>query len=290
MAMLTPPKTDSLIDHPQTVEALLAAGCAIGAKPVSEHGGPPVLLIPEKYKVLELEVPPERIGRNAVFSDVDSFCNYVNRFITPGTLLFAEVTDTNCTVTAHIDHHNEASLEGGARERLWSSHHAMLACEPTREWRKWMSRNGSEKPFSQTEFALFLEDNETLFRSPSGADLLELVQTLEGKSNVRFNSAVRLTNGRSKLDYEEDVELRGSMGTTAGALEVPSLLICGITPFENGPEPYTVRARLRYRIQNKGIVFWYETISPHLILRDAAKAVLDRVREQVKAPMFIGRV
>src|SRR5690606_11399767 len=90
--------------------------------------------------------------------------------------------------------------------------------------------------FSQTEFALFLEDNERVFQSPSGADLLELVTTLEGKNNVRFNTAVRLSNGKAKLDYEEDVELRGGVGT--GQIEVPTELICKIIPFENGPEPY----------------------------------------------------
>lgn len=271
-----------------TVAALIAAGSAINSRILSDHGGKPTLVVPEKYRVETLPQPAERIGRSVNFADVDSFAAYVNRFKTTGTLLFAAVSDTDCKICAHLDHHEKPVLEGSARDRFWSSHLATLTCVQTKEWRGWMARNGGEKPFSQTDFALFLEDNERLFRSPGGAELLELVTSLEGKSNVRFNSAIRLNNGRAKLDFEEDVELRGQSSAVAGALEVPSLLILGIVPFENGPEPYEVRARLRYRIANRTICFWYETVTPHLILRDAARAVMDAVREKVQAPLLIG--
>lgn len=271
------------------VKALLDAGAA-HALPITQHGGRPVVIVPAGYAVKELELPPERIEQGRSFSDVESFGVYVNRFACPGTLLFAKVTDTNCEITAHLDYHDKTFLDGSERVRGWSSHKAHLSCVLTKEWATWMKHNGPKgnngEAFSQSAFAQFLEDNERVFRAPSGAELLELVTTLEGKNNVRFNTAMRLNNGKAKIDYEEDVELRGGVGT--GQIEIPTELTCAIIPFENGPEPYTIRSRLRYRIANRQIVFWYETITPHLVLRDAAKAVMDAVREKVKAPLLIG--
>lgn len=271
------------------VKTLLDAGAA-HALPITQHGGKPVVIVPTGYSVKELELPPERITAGRTFSDVESFAAYVTRFQCPGTLLFAKITDTNCEITAHLDYHDQTFLAGSERSRDWSSHRAHLVCVLTKEWATWMKHNGPKgnngEAFSQTAFAQFLEDNERVFIAPSGAELLELVTTLEGKNNVRFNTAVRLSNGKAKLDYEEDVELRGGIGT--GQIEVPTELKCKIIPFENGPEPYEVRSRLRYRVANRQIVFWYETITPHLVLRDAAKAVLDAVREKVKVPLLIG--
>lgn len=275
---------------PDNVRSILEAGAGLGTRVLTEHAGKPCVVIPAAWKIENISLPPEKIANRRDFSDVESFAAYVNRFATPGTLLFATLTDTDCKIVAHLDYHNEASMNGSAAERHWSSHLAGLQCVQTLEWKTWMAGNGPKgnkgEPFSQVAFAQFLEDNERVLRSPDAASLLELVTTLEGKNNVRFNTAVKLANGRAKLDYEEDVELKGGVGT--GQIEIPTELLCSIVPFENGREPYEVRSRLRYRIQNRQIVFWYETVTPHLILRDAARAVLDAIREQVKAPLLIG--
>ena len=280
------PDTNIYPALPDNVKTLLDAGAALAHSAITEHGGAPVVIIPTGYKVESLALPPERIARTIGFADVESFALYVNRFMQPGTLLLATVSDTDCKIVAHIDHHDQAVLAGSNRARSWSSHTATLVCVQTREWKTWMDHNGETKKFSQVEFAQFLEDNERLFRSPDAAGLLELVLTLQGKSNVRFNAAHRLQSGGAKLEYEEDVELKGGVGT--GQINIPTELTCVIVPFENGPEPYTVRSRLRYRIANRQINFWYETVTPHLTLRDAAKAVMDAVREKVKAPLLIG--
>jgi uncharacterized protein YfdQ (DUF2303 family) len=278
------------IPTPDSVKQLLEAGSGISGRFIDGHAGRPVVIVPEKWRLETLNVPPERVERTVGFTDVESFAVYVNRFKTGGTLLFATVTDTDCKIVAHLDHHDKPVLEAVARERRWSSHTASLVCVQTHEWKNWLGHNGAKGnnggAFSQVDFAQFLEDNERVFRSPAALDLLELVMTLQGKNNVRFNTAVRLSNGKAKLDYEEDVSLTGGAG--AGAIEVPTELICGIIPFENGPEPYAVRSRLRYRIANRQISFWYEINTPHLALRDAARAVMDSVREKVAAPLLIG--
>jgi len=271
---------------PDNVQALLDAGRSMGSV-VSVTGAVPAVVIPQGYKLEPMKFEAARVPRTVVFTDPASFGEYVNRFKTAGTLIFASLTDTGCKLVAHLDYHDEPTLETTVNAKGWSSHQAHLTLEVTQEWGTWMKRNGGEKPFNQTEFALFLEDNERVFESPSGADLLELVTTLEGSSNVRFNTAVRLNSGKNKLDFEEDVELRGASSVTTGSLEIPAKLLLLIQPFSGVPH-YRVEARLRYRIVSKALVFWYETVTPHLVIRDAAKAVLATVADATKVPVLIG--
>lgn len=266
--------------------SLLAAGGAIGEIVRTDYGGAPFVVVPEKYKIEKLAVLPAFVPQGVKLIDVESFVAYVNRFISPGTVLFAQVTDDGCTITAHLDYHDSTRLPALVSAQEWSTHRAALVCLHSSEWKLWMANNGPEKKKDQTAFAMFLESNERLLVEPSGADLLELITTLEGKSEVRFNTAVRLNNGKAKLEYEEDVDLRGSTGTRQGNVEVPGVLTLALAPFV-GMEPVPMRARLRYRIEGRKLSFWYETISPHLVVRDAAKAVLDGVRAQVKAPVLM---
>lgn len=271
---------------PDNVQALLDAGRSMGPL-INQFGAAPAVVIPQGYKLEPLKFEPAKVPRSVTFTDPDSFSTYVKLYMTGGTLIFATVTDSGCKLVAHLDYHDEPTLDTTSNPKGWSSHQAHLALEVTQEWSTWMKRNGGEKPFTQTEFALFLEDNARIFEAPSGAELLELVTTLEGKSNVRFNAAIRLNSGRNKLDFEEDVELRGSSGVTAGSMEIPAKLLLLIQPFSGVPH-YRVEARLRYRIASKALVFWYETVTPHLIIRDAAKAVLATVSEATKVPVLIG--
>lgn len=271
---------------PDNVQTLLDAGRAMG-QVIHVDGAIPAVVVPLNYELKRLNFDNAKVPRQVTFTDPVSFAEYVKRYKLAGTLIFASVTDTGCKLVAHLDYHDQTVLPTCNKAVTWSSHTAHLNLEVTQEWATWMKRNGGEKPFSQTDFALFLEDNERVFESPSGADLLELVQTLEGKSNVRFNSAVRLQSGKNKLDFEEDVELRGATTATQGFMEIPAKLLLLIQPFTGVPH-YRVQARLRYRIVSRALVFWYDTVTPHLVIRDAAKAVLSQVAADTDVPVLIG--
>ena len=279
-----PNEIKEVLPGADSVKWLLEAGRAMG-EVLTKHGGAPVVIVPQHYRVEVLAVPDEKIEQSVTLADVDSFAAYVNKFKTPGALLFATINDAGCSIAAHLDYHDAPFLEGTIFCPTWSSHVARLACVPTKEWTTWMAHNGPQGKKDQTGFALFLEDNERLFREPTGAELLELVSSLEGKSDVRFSSAVRLSNGKARLVYEEDVELRGNTGSVSGSVDVPTQLVCAIAPFE-GQSPYEVRSRLRYRIESRKLTFWYETMAPHLIVRDAALAVLAAVADKVKLPLL----
>jgi uncharacterized protein YfdQ (DUF2303 family) len=271
---------------PDNVQALLEAGRSMGGV-ISVSGSVPSVVVPHGYEVKALRFDGARVPRSVSFTDPASFIAYVLFYKMQGTLIFASVSDTGCKLVAHLDYHSDPYLETEVNARAWSSHTATLTLETTQEWAKWMTNNGPADPFDQTEFALFLEDNERVFETPSGADLLELITTLEGRSRVRFNSAIRLASGKNRMDFEEDVELRGASSVTTGMLEIPAKLVLLIQPF-TGVAHYRVEARLRYRIVSKALVFWYETITPHLVVRDAAKAVLASVANEAGVAVLIG--
>lgn len=263
-------------------KTLLEAGRALGTV-IKEHGGVPLVVLPQGYSVHGLEnlLPnPSRAHTTAKFVSVDSFCEYINVFKTRFTRIFAKVGTSAVSVEAIIDYH-------GPETPQWLSHRAKLDLVPTVEWSDWIKHN-SER-MDQIAFAAFLEERDRLFQAPPGAELLELVSTLEGKSDVRFESGIRLQNGKSKLNYEEDVTLRGAVGTQRGAMEIPDTLILGIAPFEFFPA-YEVKARLRYRIEGRKLSFWYETMQPHRIIKDVADKAIDMVEQATSLTVFFGGI
>lgn len=269
------------------VQACVDLGRALG-QPITNPlpGGEPFVVLPKGYTVADISAhaPPTHIRTKVALTEPAAFIAYVNRFKTERTLIFAHVTDTGAKLSAVLDYHGKPGEEHQAA-RL--AHVATFECLPTTEWRRWVEAN--TKRFDQVGFATWLEENQDLLVTPNGAALLEFVQTLEGKNSVRFNSAVRLQSGGNALQYDEDVELRGSVTTTTGKMELPNFIEAGIEPFQ-GMGKYKVRARLKYRIESRKLTLWFETVAMHRIVRDAVAGVLKDVAEKTALVPLAGTI
>ena len=147
-------------------------------------GAQPFVVIPQTQKVESLEklFPPTRIKLSVNLLEAGSFIEYVNRFKSANTLIFANVTETDVRFKAILDYHTPAPGLTAA----YCDHIATFSAIETPEWKTW--KTFDRKPCSQVDFATFLEDNVDLFVLPSGAELLELVRTLHGHRNARFNT------------------------------------------------------------------------------------------------------
>jgi uncharacterized protein YfdQ (DUF2303 family) len=232
----------------------------------------PLSTVPEGYQLRIVPVEdceqwltkPLRKKGTFIFTDVDSFIRYFNEHKSPTeSRIFAVIRDAQASFRGVLNFHGT--------EPSFNDHACVFALTPTLEWQTWMGHNAVH--MTQCEFAAFLEVNADVFTDPTGADLLELVQNLEGKSHVNIAQAIRLKNGAVKISYNEDVVLKGQSLSQAGEMEVPSILKLSIAPFE-GIAPYPMQARLRYRIAEQKITFWYETIGAHLVVRSIAADVL----------------
>ena len=267
-----------------TLDRLLEIG---GAYAVTrrERDGDPFAIVPSGWSVESLAklCPPSRIRHRVQLLESGSFIDYVNRYKTADTLIFAKVTDEAGEFKAMLDYHGAAP----ALKAAYCEHVAVFTPFRTVEFDAWMKADRVK--LGQMEFAVWLEENAALLVEPTGAELLELVTSLHGHTEARFNQTFRLVDGGCRLQYDEDIVVRGSSTTTSkpGDLELPALLRAGIAPF-NGMPVYPVTARLKTRIDNRKLSLWIETVDVHKIIRDSLLLTVRAIVEKTGLIPLIG--
>lgn len=247
--------------------------------PDAGDGATPFVVIPNASKVESLEkyFAPQRIKQVVLLLDGGSFIAYVNRYQTDQTLIFADLKADGASFLAVLDYH-------GAAPELLPQHIAHLARFETVQSPDFKILLAANKTrMTQVDFATWLEDNLRIFTNPAGAALLELVQTLFGKADVRFDAAVRLQSGGGRLHYDEDVELAGQNSTRDGTIELPKEITATVPLFEGGAA-YVIRARFKYRIEGRKLQLWFEIIALHEIVRHAVLALVKQVASPRQKP------
>ena len=99
---------------------------------------------------------------------------------------------------------------------------------------------------------------------------------------MRFKSAIRLQNGGVNLSFVQDDDAQ-----TLQKMAVFERFAIGIPVFWNG-DPYQVDARLRYRVRDGKLIFWFELVRTDKILEAAAQTVIAEIREKTGNPFFFG--
>lgn len=220
---------------------------------------------------------PVEIRASVALAEAASFVTYVNRFKDLGTVVFADLPGRK--FEAVLDYHYEGH---GPR---WGRHRATFGCIPTPDWMTWETANN--KAMSQEDFARFIENNLPNIAEPAGSDLLQIALTLEVKKSVDFRSSKILDNGQTQFRYEETIEGRAS-GTQQGAIVVPTNFVLGLEPFA-GTGLKRVDARLRYRLKEAKLSFWFELVRAEDVLRKSFEEVTAFIRESVgDAPVLSG--
>lgn len=247
------------------------------------------LALPPGWKMDErddsklLATPRRKVARVSV-RDTDSFIDYLKRH---GSL-------TDCTIWCRADYvRGEVSFTGilndhGEEEDqpAWRDHLAHFSPEFSEEWRRWSGAN--KKHLSQTEFATFIEDNLKDIAAPEGSGLpsggamLEMALSFEATQDMRFKSAIRLQNGGVNLSFVQDDDAQ-----TIQKMSVFERFAIGIPVFWNG-DAYQVDARLRYRVRDGKLVFWFELIRSDKVLEAAATTVINTIKEKTGNPFFFG--
>lgn len=226
---------------------------------------------------------PRRAAGTFSFDEIDSFAAYVNRH---GTL---EHTTVWCKADfpkgqlyfrAVLDDHSTDPHFPGHRE--W-----IAGWEPAKseEWKEWTANSG--KQMSQVEFAYFIEQNlkdiATAEGYPSGTQMLAMATNLEITQDSKFKSQAKLQSGGVRLVYVED-----SDEATEKAMEIFSKFAIGVQVFR-GADGFRIEARLRYRLNQGKLAFWYELIRPDVTLEEASQKLVTQLREKVTTfPLFFG--
>lgn len=244
---------------------------------------PPGWTLNEKDDSKNLPGPLRKTARVRV-RDADSFIDYLKRHgsLTDCTIwCLADYVQGKIAFTGIVNDHGEDESKPA-----WRDHRASFAPEFSEEWRRWTGFN--KKPFTQAEFAAFIEDNLRDITCPdgsglpTGAQMLEMSLAFEAKQDMRFKSSIRLQNGGVNLSFVNDDDAQ-----TIAQMQVFERFAIGVPVFWGG-DAYQLDARLRYRVRDGKLSFWFELVRQDKVLEAAAKTVIDLIKEKTGNPFFFG--
>jgi uncharacterized protein YfdQ (DUF2303 family) len=272
-------EADNPAAGPRTEADAIAEVARLATEPhILEPGKIHALLTPKGVQILDLDkdeyrdTPRRKTGTIRV-EDLDSFAHYYAKHADAGSDIYVDID--RHTITAVID----ANQTDGPR---WGQHKLVLALKTTDRWKAWAGND--RQPMRQGDFADFIEDHLDDIREPAAAAMLEIAQTFQAQTKVRFKSNIALSSGQRTLNFEETVDAKA--GET-GQLTVPSTFKIGIAPFDFA-EPYAITARFRYRIQSGELVVQYLLDDPAAVIRDAVKDVVEHIQGDLGVTVMRG--
>lgn len=255
---------------------------------ISEPGGNiKRVALPPEWNLLEyndeefLEQPRRKIAK-VQLHDADSFIGYITRHgsLTNSTIwCAADYLAGKVSFLSILNDHGEDE-----KESSWRDHKASFSPKLSEEWNRWAGKN--KEAFSQAEFAAFIEDNlkdiASVEGQPTGAQMLEMALTFEANQDMRFKSAIRLQSGGIQMNFVQDDDAQ-----TLQKMQVFDRFSLGSPIFWNG-DAYRIDARLRYRVRDGVLKFWFELIRQDKVLEAATQTLITTIREKTGNPFFFG--
>lgn len=262
-----------------------------------------VLILPEgldSYSVKELldeyRTAPERRTGTAQLGDLASFIAHTSRFADEHSALFASPNPKAPSLTAVLDYH-EKTDRGAPR---FGTHRGVYAFPLSDEWIAWTGSNG--KPMDQRRFAEFLEDRIVdILSVASGASgalaqaladsiqvtfapagrLLEISRGLSIKVGTKVTQAQNLATGEVQINYVTSHE------DDAHGMKVPGAFLIGIPVFRNG-DGFQIPVRLRYRLTEGALVWYYELHGASRIFDAAFHEACEKAASATGLELFVG--
>jgi uncharacterized protein YfdQ (DUF2303 family) len=223
---------------------------------------------------------PRRSKAVATLSDAASFIDYVKRHASARSVVWCNFNPVSSALdfTAVIDEHDKD-------QPGWRVHQAKFKPAMSVEWGVWNANNKQAK--SQVDFAEFIESNEADIASfegmPTSLQMHTMATEFVARQDMLLKSTVRLQGGGVNLTYIADVD----KGTTE-AMKVFERFAIGIPVFWAG-SAFRIDARLKYRLGQGKVTFFYELIRPDRVHEAAAKELIAKVREAIgETPLLMG--
>ena len=267
-------------------KTLLEAGAA-SAAPIHPKGGMPFAIVPDGYRVKDVEsmLPaPVRKRSKVTTTDTDGFIFYTQKHGQDGrTVIYADINAeaSQFNLVAILDDHGSP-----VSDTQWREHRCQFEPAQAIEWKRWIGKD--KQTFSQAEFATWLEDNlgdiAAVTNMPTGADILQMALGFEANANKRLRSKINLQSGGVQFEFvdDEDKDTRTSM-------EVFQRFTLGLPVFEGSTNAYPLEARLKYREKDGKVSFWFELIRPDRVFKDAVKDELTKIKDATGFPVVAGK-
>lgn len=229
-----------------------------------------------------LPVPARKKG-NIQMDDVDSFIKYITRHKIVGittVYCMADYARGSVSFRAVINDH-----DGAEDGQQWRDFVASYTPKPSVEWIRWLTAN--KQPLSQSEFAMFIEDNladiAAVDSMPTGQQLLEMALSFQANQEMKYKSSIRLQNGGVNMSFVQDDD-----NQTLVNMQMFEKIAIGIPAFWNG-DAYQINARLRYRVKEGSLKFWYELIREDRVLQDATENLIEKIKTETGVDLYFGK-
>lgn len=232
--------------------------------------------VPEGMSVRSIKEflpPPDRIKQRVELLSVDSFCDYLERYASPDSLIFAN--EPSAQYDCVLDYHPSKQSIDSQSSRGYADHVIAYTCPQADPWKLWNGLNG--QLLGQVEFAEFVEQNLKDIVTPSGGELMQVALELRVHKTASFQSDIRLDNGQVQLRYEE--EIKGE--TKHKDMVIPTELKLALPVFVDGPR-YELFARFRYSMTDGKLKMGFQLIRPKDVYNAAVKEVTSAIVEGAK--------
>ncbi len=216
--------------------------------------------------------PPGRIKRNLVIQTVDSLVDYIDKFRTGGTVLFADIKASKIVAVLDYDVDADTTAHG--------SHIAALQLPFADEWTLWSGID--DKLLGQLPFARFLEENSPDIKAPSGSELIEACRDLQAKRSVNFIAAVRTSTNNESFEYSDATDARGKDG-----VEIPTKFILEI-PFYFGSRAVELAAFLRWQVDDGKLALGIKLNRAEQVRQALFKEIVLDLGERAGVPVIYG--
>ena len=217
---------------------------------------------------------PHRVTDQRRFGDVEGFVDYDAGHAGDGTTVYR---DGELTFVATIDDHAPGGNPG------WRDHVARLRMRLSDEANHWVRHSGGLLP--QAGMAEHIEERVGDIVTPDAADLLELVQFLEGTVSTKWTAAHRLRDGARTVEWSESMTAQGKVAA-GGSHEVPGEFVVAVPLFRHDAAPTTLTAKVRYRVQNGALMIGYTLDRVADIINERMETVAQTIADGTNRPVF----
>lgn len=265
-----------------TTEAAAIAELAVRASGVSLQNnmeGRQFLVLPEGFQTKDVSEPntierkrPFFIDQQVTVQTLDSLVEYVNKFKSADTLLFADIQQS--VIVAALDYHSTQQAE-----RL--AHSATMRLEFSEEWSTWSGIN--DKLMKQLDFARFIEENSADIKVPNAAELLECCRDLQAARSANFKKAIRTNTDHENFEFAENTDLRAKNG-----VEVPTKFELDI-PVYFGERNVPLQAFLRWNLQGEGLVLGVKLHRAEHVRQALFKEIVLGASDRTNCPAVYGK-
>lgn len=243
----------------------------------------------------KLRTRPQRRKGTAHLQTLGSLIDHVNRFKSESSVLFANPDQSTPSLTAVLNYHEA----GATSPASFGDHRGVYRFPLSDEWTAWQRSN--EQKFTQEDFAAFIEDRILDVANPTSAGdsvlefcatigatlaspsrLMDLSRGLQVHVSAKAVQATNLSTGEGQITYTE--EHKDSAG---GKLGVPGAFLLAIPVFKGGA-PYQVPVRLRYRLREGTITWFYSLYRTDKVFEHAFEEASKTAAEATGLPLFVG--